>query len=174
MLCALAAMYQLTESVIGTAVVTITLGVRQGSPTSCLLFIIFVNDLMKIIKEGCEVDGFLGWLHILVLMDHTVLLSTSRDGMRKKIRLLQNYSTDYGMKINHLKTNFFVISGRERDREPLVVDGLSVEWCNSYLYLGSPFTSDGCVSSAAKEHAKRKMCHALKYVSFVNNSDIPF
>ena len=35
MLCALVAMYQLTESIIGTAVVTITLGVRQGSPTSC-------------------------------------------------------------------------------------------------------------------------------------------
>lgn len=63
----------------------------------------------------------------------------------------------------------------ERDREPLVVDELKVEWCNSYIYLGSPFTSDGCVSSAVKEHAKRKMCHALKYVSFVNkNNDIAF
>ena len=43
------------------------------------------------------------------------------------------------------------------------------------MYLGSPFTSDGCVSSAIKEHAKLKMCHALKFVSFVNkNNDIPF
>ena len=104
-----------------------------------------------------------------------MLLSASRDGMIKKIRLLQNHCTDYGMKINQLKTKFFVISGRERDREPLVVDELKVEWCNSYIYHGSPFTSDACVSSVVKGHVKRKMCHALKYVSFVNkNNDIPF
>ena len=35
MLWSLVAMYQLTESVIGSAALTITLGVRQGSPTSC-------------------------------------------------------------------------------------------------------------------------------------------
>ena len=32
-----------------------TLGVRQGSPTSCLLFIIFVNDLINMLKEGAGV-----------------------------------------------------------------------------------------------------------------------
>ena len=40
MLMALIAMYQYTSSVIGTAVIAATVGVRQGSPTSCLLFII--------------------------------------------------------------------------------------------------------------------------------------
>lgn len=69
MLAALVATYSLTQSVIGSVVVTATLGVRQGSPTSCLLFIIYVNDLIKMIKDGCGVDGFLSWLHILVLMD---------------------------------------------------------------------------------------------------------
>ena len=38
MLYVLAVMYQLTESMIGSAVVTITMGVRQGSPTSYLFF----------------------------------------------------------------------------------------------------------------------------------------
>ncbi len=28
-------------------------------PTSCLLFIIYVNDLIKMVKENCEPDGFL-------------------------------------------------------------------------------------------------------------------
>lgn len=32
-------------------------GCTEGSPTLCLLFIIFVSDLIKTIKEGCEVDG---------------------------------------------------------------------------------------------------------------------
>ena len=79
MLSVLVAMYNVTQSVIGTAIITTAIGVRQGSPTSCLLFILYVNDLIKLIKETCEPDGFLSWLHLLMLMDDTVLLATSRE-----------------------------------------------------------------------------------------------
>ena len=42
------------------------------------------------------------------------------------------------------------------------------------MYLGSPFTDDGSPSTAIKLHAN-KMCHVLKFVSFINrNNDIPF
>ena len=58
MLLALVAMYKSTQSVIGTALITVSLGVRQGSPTSCLLFVLFVNDLIKLVKENCNPDVF--------------------------------------------------------------------------------------------------------------------
>ena len=47
MLGVLTAMYRVTQSVVGTALFTTTLVVRQGSPTSCLLFIIYINELVK-------------------------------------------------------------------------------------------------------------------------------
>ncbi len=175
MLCALIAMYTVTESLVGTAVVLITLGVRQGSPTSCLLFIILVNDLIRLIKEGCGLDGFLHWLHISVLMDDTVLLSTKRTNMIRKVSLLQEYCTEYGMKVNQSKTKFFVISCSERDREPIVVGDLVVKHCDTYVYLVSPLSSDGSTTSAVKVHANNKMSHVLKFVSFVmKNNGIPF
>ena len=40
-------------------VVTGTIGEDQGSPTSCLLFIIFVNVFIALIKNNGDVDGFL-------------------------------------------------------------------------------------------------------------------
>lgn len=40
------------------------------------LFIIFVNELIKVMKEKCNPERFLEWLHILVLLDDTVILST--------------------------------------------------------------------------------------------------
>ena len=97
MLMALIAMYQYTSSVIGTAVIAATVGVRQGSPTSCLLFIIFVNVMIKMIKQGSPVDGFLSWLHVLVMMDDTVLLSTIREDIQNKIKILYDYCNLHGM-----------------------------------------------------------------------------
>lgn len=76
MLAALMAMYRSTESVIGGAVVKATVGVRQGSPTSCLLFVVLMNELIRRIKERCLADGFLGWIHALVLMDDTTEYTT--------------------------------------------------------------------------------------------------
>ena len=61
MLLALVAMYKLTKSILRVATVTATVGVRQGSPTSCFLFTIYANTLIRMLKDRCGEDGFLGW-----------------------------------------------------------------------------------------------------------------
>lgn len=175
MLAAVMSMYSVTEGIVGSSVVTATVGVRQGLSTSCFLFIIFVNDLIKSIKQKCQREMFIEWLHILMLVDDTVLLSTNRENMIKKLRILLEFCNGYGMKINAGKTKFFVINGEAGDADPLYVDGLVVDHCKSYVYLGSPFTCDGSVSTAVKEHARSKMCHVLKFASFIRrNNDVPF
>ena len=43
------------------------------------------------------------------------------------------------------------------------------------MYLGSPFTSDGSLSSAIKVHAKTKLSHVIKFVPFMKkNNDMPY
>ena len=82
---------------------------------------------------------------------------------------------NYGMKINQSKTKFFVICGSLCDRESLRLDGLVVEPCKQYVYLGSPFMCDRSASSAVKAHARTKMSHVNKFVSFLKkNNDVPF
>lgn len=74
----LVAMYEhnVTNRILGTALITTTKNLRQGS---CLLFPMYINDLNKIVKENCELDSFfLSWVHILNLMDDIVLLSMNR------------------------------------------------------------------------------------------------
>ncbi len=148
---------------------------RQGSPTSCLLFIIFVNDLIALIKNGCDMDGFLIWLHTLVLMDDTVLLSTTRQGMQRKLTLLNEYWKGRGMCVSNVKTKFFALNCLPHEKIPFIIDQITVEWCDRYTYLGSIFTSDGSLSSAIAAHAETKMCHILKFISFLKkNRDVPF
>ena len=103
---ALVSMYRVTESIIGSAVVTATLGVRQGSSTSCFLFIIYVNELIKVMKEKCNPERFLGWLHVMVMMDDTVILATTRENMITKVEILEQFCEEYGMFVNNSKTKF--------------------------------------------------------------------
>lgn len=175
MLAALRAMYRVTECVMGSAVVGATQGVRQGLSTSCFLFVLYVNVLIKRLKNVCQPEPFLQWLHVLMLMDDTVLLSTTRSGIMVKLGVLHMFCQEYGMKVNVEKTKFFVINGEDGDREPLCVGNFIVEHCDSYMYLGSPFTCDGSISSSVKEHEKKKICQVLKFVSFVSkNNTVPF
>ena len=68
----------MSYSIVGTVVISAFIGVRQGSPTSCFLFTVYVNGLIRRYKENCEQNGFLKWLHVLMLMDDTVILATTR------------------------------------------------------------------------------------------------
>ena len=64
-----------------------------------------------------------------------------------------------------------VISGSDKDVKSLLVNINMVKHCNKYVYLGSPFTSDGSVSPAVKAHATLKMPRMLKFVSFIKKSN---
>ena len=94
----------------------ISSGVKQGDALSPTLFAMYINDLIKLIKETCEPDGFLLWLHLLALMDDTVLLATSRANLVKKVQLLVQFCKKYGMVINEKKTNLMVINGNMHNR----------------------------------------------------------
>ncbi len=133
MLSAIVAVYKVTNRLMGTSLITGSIGLRQGAPSSCILFILYINDMIRLMKDRCEVDGFLQWIHVLVLMDDTVLLSTSRAGMIKKIQLLNEYCVSHGMEVNVRKTKFMVVNGTEADREQMIVDGVMVEHCNCYI-----------------------------------------
>ena len=72
-------------------------GVRQGAPTSCLLFTTYVDKMVKMIKESVQSDGFLGHLHVLLLMDDTVIMATSREKCLKKLEAVLNYCEEFGI-----------------------------------------------------------------------------
>ena len=98
MLLAMQAMYKCTKNVLKSAVIDSSIGVRQGAPTSCLLFVIYIDKMIKMMKERVEIDEFLGALHALLLMDDTVIIATSRDvskEIRSFVRFLFRIWCDY-------------------------------------------------------------------------------
>ena len=140
--------FSVTQFLLGATVITAVIGVKQGSPTSCFLFILFVDEFIKLVKERSGLDGFLQWLHLLMLMDDTVLLATSRERLIEKLKLLVWWCDKSGMVINEDKTQFMAfVTTVPGERKPIVLKlHHGVVWvrhCSEYKYLGAIFTPDG-------------------------------
>ena len=104
MLSALMNMYKNTWNVLNSTIIDTSSGVRQGALTSCLLFTTYVDKMVRLIKESVHNDGFLGRLHVLLLMDDTVILATSREKCLKKLEAVLNFCDEHGMEINEKKS----------------------------------------------------------------------
>ena len=156
MLTAIAAMYMSTKSILCTAVIAAHIGVRQGSPTSCLLFVIYLNELVRAYRTRSKPDGYLGWLHCLLLMDDTVILANNRERCKDKFEIMTDFCEDVGVSINVKKTMFMVIKGNAEDREPITSGRSTIHHCDSYTYLGSLFLEDTSFTSFLKAHTADK------------------
>lgn len=168
-------MYGVTKLILGAAIVATSIGVRQGAPTSCVLFTLYVDELISMLKSRCRPDGYLQWLHCLLMMDDTVLLATERDRCIEKFGVLVDYCRRSGMYINESKTKFMVVNGDDSDRVTVSEYGFDIKHCTTYVYLGAYITEDSCLRSALKLHAHTKRCHVLKFAAFLNrNVDFPF
>ena len=175
MLNMLKAIYRNTRFLFKTVVILANLGVKQGSSASCILFILYVDRMIKLVKTSFQADGFLGTLHMLMLMDDTVLLATSKEKLIEKFQKCQEFCNEYGMSINQKKTEFMVINKSEKDKELIESGGINVKYCDSYIYLGAPITDNGSYLTMMNIHAKEKLKHTIKYYTFLNrNPEVPY
>ena len=175
MLAAIQNLYKDTKFILNSTTIDTNIGVKQGAPTSSLLFITYINDMIEQIKRDSEEDGYLGKMHSLLLMDDTVILATSRARCKQKMKSLMNFCEESGMELNESKTKFMVINGDDEDRSPLTVDGTKISHCSEYLYLGANFTSDGSMSSVMNKQVDKSMKHLHKFAMFtMKNRNMPF
>ena len=73
-------------------------GVKQGAVLSPLLYCFYSNDLFKILrmnKIGCWVSG--KYVGALGYADDTLLLSPSREGLQKMLKICQDYAETHNL-----------------------------------------------------------------------------
>ena len=105
----------------------------------------------------------------------TVLLATTREECRHKVRILYEFCQRSGMEMNQTKTKFMCIIGTPADRVALSLESATTENCDTYWYLGTIFKEDGKCESSVREQIKSKQAQIMKFVSFViKNKDFPF
>lgn len=168
-------MYKSTKNILKSATINASIGVRQGAPSSCLLIVIYIDHMVRMIKRAVGDDGFLGMLHVLLLMDDAVIVATSREMCLKKMEIVNEFCRESGMKINETKTKFFVINGDERDKQCLTSGGVSVSYTGQYLYLGAWFTESATMDSVMALHQTASEAIINKFSIFcASNTTMPF
>ena len=173
-LSALMAIYKYTLNILNSEYIKATAGVKQGGPMSCILFIIYLNVMVVMIRALGN-DSFLRDLHLMVLMDDTVLVASSKELAIKKFRVLMTFCQQYGMEVNQLKTNLMVVNGNGKDREEFECMGVTVKHAKSYIYLGSPFTEDGKIQNVIAMHIKTRTADLNKFRIFCKvNATMPY
>lgn len=170
-LTALQKSYTRTSGVIGDHTFDASAGVRQGACTSCPLFTCLVDVVVENVK-AVEDDDWLGNLHLLLLMDDTVVLSTSRPAMEEKLSRLHDSVTNIGMKINAAKSKILTVCSN--DKEPFFLGEISIQSTDKYQYLGTPIT-DATIKEQMLTHLEQKKPQTLKFAAFLHkNCDAPF
>ena len=140
-----------------------------------LLSIVLLQDfVLKMLDDHIFCTG-IKFLHVLMLIDNTIILATSRERLEGKLNMLSEFCISHGMIMNAGKTKFMAINGDNRDKRHFDIAGVIIEHCSKYVYLGSVFTSDGSTKSAIEEHYQLKVKHLHKLVNFLmKNKDFPF
>ena len=170
---AVISIYRNTVNILNSAHIQATIGVKQGGPMSCILFIIYLNVLAGMLKLLGN-DSFLLDVHALMLMDDTVLLASTREKIIEKFTILMRFCEKYGMVVNELKTQMMVINGVAADRCDFTVSGVVVKNTSSYIYLGSPFTENGKMNDVIKLHVKSRMKDLNKFKVFCRKNEMPY
>ncbi len=98
-----------THNIISSKSFKVTAEVHRGGATSCSLFTFYVNAIIRKVNE-IGPEGFLKMVHLLMLMDDTVIFTTSRRAMEQKLALLMETTVALHMSCHPVKSKFMTIN----------------------------------------------------------------
>ena len=122
-------------------------GVRQGAVSSPLLFSVYIDDLIKLLRKsglGCRIDNF--FYGVLGYADDLLLLSASRTGLQAMVSICEKFaksrrlkfSTDDNPAKSKTKCVIFHKAKTSSDQvAPIVLNGDPLPWVSNVKHLGN-------------------------------------
>ena len=150
------------------------LGVKQGDPSSSLLFMMFVNDILTTINT--ELEGIFTInevkLFLLAYADDQVLFSTSTTSLQSMLNDIEHYCNAWGLKININKTKVIIFENSKiYSHHNFYLYNEKLEVVSSFKYLGVYFFKNGNWSRTQKciaDHASKAMFRLFSILNQYN------
>ena len=128
-------------------------GVRQGAVSSAILFAVYIDELIQILKRsriGCHIDRvFLG--AFIFVADDILLLSASRAGLQSMVDTCHRFAIRKNLKFGtnenpaKSKTKCIVFTKKPKKFEnlaPITLNGSDLPWVKKVNHLGCILEND--------------------------------
>ena len=140
-------------------------GVRQGAVSSPLLFSIYIDGLLVLLRNsglGCKVDNF--YYGVLGYADDLLLLSASRTGLQAMVAICEKFTKQrrlrFSTNANPMKSKtkcivFSRVKNCQVNLAPIILNGDPLPWVDRVKHLGNLLEQNNsmkldCVSKRGK------------------------
>ena len=121
------------------------IGLKQGDPSSPLLFMLFINDIVQNINADLDniftVDEF--QIFMLLYADDAVVFARSPEVLQSILNDLERYCTSWGLKINIAKTKAMIFEKGRHTSFDFYLNNTKLDIVSSFKYLGMHFFKNG-------------------------------
>ena len=131
---------------------SVTNGVRQGSVSSGIFFVIYINKLLAILRRsgfGCHINGI--FYGAVIFADDIFLLSASKNGLQAMVDLCSRFvsarNLTFGTSVDSQKSKTKCIMFSKKSKanvqtRNIILDGNKLPWVDNVKHLGHTLQSD--------------------------------
>ena len=150
-------------------------GLKQGDPSSPLLFMLFVNDMLQHINSNLDgiftLDGIK--LFLILFADDQVVFAKSPQTLQLLLKDIENYCNELGIHINTSKTKAMIFEKGGRTYHEFLIYDTKIDLVDSFKYLGITLFRNGNWNRSQKSIAQHASYALYNLFTVFNNIELP-